>query len=183
MVGEFWRTHLLEIINAMKDKESLNKKISLIDNMIFISEIIKFKIILFNEEKEKLEELKDDKSYIRDGGTSSTKAENIKDESTNKDDDSYIIENKNKSQELIYPSINIVFFKSLREKSKLKKNNNKFRVRIRFNRIRKTAIDRYIQKKDSMNPFDDSFNDKIIKYKKYDSKFAINVLTIIVLRI
>ena len=41
MAGEFCRTHLLTIINAMKDKESLNKKISLIDNMIFISEINK----------------------------------------------------------------------------------------------------------------------------------------------
>ena len=205
MAGEFCRTHLLTIINAMKDKESLNKKISLIDNMIFISEINKIQnksipfeyinqnkeiisclkekgitlndfTIRFNEEKEKLEDLNDDKSYIREGGTSSTKAENIKDESINKDYESYIIENKNKSQELIYPPINCVFFKSLREKSKLKRNNNKFRVRIRFNRIRKIAIDRYIQKKDSMNPFDDSFNDNIMKYKKYDSKFAINCI-------
>ena len=204
IAGELCRTNLLAIINAMKDKESLNKKISLIDNVMFISEISKIQnncipieyinqnkeiisslkqkgitindsTIFTNEEKEKLEKLKEDKSFIRNGETSSNKVNIIKEELLNKDDNSYIFENKNKSQDLAYPLFNICSIKYLKEKDKLKRNN-KYRVRIRYNRIRKIAIDRYIQKKDSMNPFDDSFNENLMKYQKYEPNLASNCI-------
>ena len=51
-----------------------------------------------------------------------------------------------------------------------KKESNKYRIRIRFNRNKKLTVDRYIQKKDSMDPFDDSFNEKIVKYQNYEPK-------------
>ena len=204
MAGDLCRNHLFVIINAMKEKESLSKKIALIDNIMFISEINKIQnnyipieyinqnkeiisslkekgitindsIIRSNEEKEKFEELKDDQSYIGDRGTSLSRVDILKEESINKDGDSYIIENKKNSQELSCPPINIVYLKSLKEKNKLKRNN-KYRVRIRFNRIRKITVDRYIQKIDSMNPFDDSFNENIMKYQKYEPNLAINCI-------
>jgi hypothetical protein len=77
--------------------------------------------------------------------------------------------------EIIYPPID---FSSLRggEKEKennLKKNNkNKYRVRIRINRNKKIVLDRYIQADNSMDPFDDSFNENISTYEKYDSNLT-----------
>ena len=47
--------------------------------------------------------------------------------------------------------------------------SNKLRVRIRINRNNKITIDRYIQKKNDLNPFHDSYNNSINEYKKYDN--------------
>ena len=80
------------------------------------------------------------------------------------------------TQELVYPPINIGFLRS--EKIV---NNNKYRVRIRFNRNKKITVDRYIQKGDSMDPFDDSFNEKIMKYQKYEPSLALNSMNHILL--
>jgi hypothetical protein len=102
IAGEFCKNYLLTIINAMKDKEDLNKKKSLIDNIIFMSEIkkvqnqiipieyinqnneiissLKEKGITINEtslindgEKEKINE---NDPFKRGGGTPSTKDDN-----------------------------------------------------------------------------------------------------------
>ena len=96
-----------------------------------------------------------------------------KDDSGKKDDESYISDIKNNSQEIIYPPINLGSFNSLKEKNKIVNNNNKYRVRIRLNRIKKLTVDRYIQKEDSMDPFDDAFNEKIMKYQGYDPSLAL----------
>ena len=50
----------------------------------------------------------------------------------------------------------------------IQNKNNKYRVRIRLNRNDKISVDRYIQNKNSMNPFDDSFNENIFSYQKYN---------------
>ena len=50
-----------------------------------------------------------------------------------------------------------------------KDKNNNLRVRIRINRINKITIDRYIQNNKDFNPFDDSYNDVINEYKKFDN--------------
>ena len=50
-----------------------------------------------------------------------------------------------------------------------KDKNNNLRVRIRINRINKITIDRYIQNNNDFNPFDDSYNDVINEYKKFDN--------------
>ena len=82
---------------------------------------------------------------------------------------------KNNNQEIIFPPINIGYFNnSIKNKNKEVNNNNKYRVRIRLNRIKKLAVDRYIQKNDSMDPFDDAFNEKIMKYQKYEPSLALN---------
>ena len=200
MAGELCKTLLLKIINDMTEKETLNKAKSLIENMIFMSEInqinnnripneyinqnneiislLKRKGIAtddtslpLNEDIEKIKDLNIDKS--KEPGTSSSKGELTKDDSGIKDDESYISEIKNNSQEIIYPPINLGSFNSLKEKNKIV-NNNKYRVRIRLNRIKKLTVDRYIQKEDSMDPFDDAFNEKIMKYQKYEPSLSIN---------
>ena len=74
---------------------------------------------------------------------------------------------------LEYPTVDYSSLKNDIVEKKIKNNNNnkKFRVRIRFNRNKKISVDRYIQSKNSMDPFDDSFNDNIFYYGKYDSNF------------
>jgi len=201
MAGELCKTHLLKIINDMTEKETLNKAKSLIENMIFMSEInqinnnripneyinqnneiislLKKKDITIddtslplNEDIEKIKDLNIDKS--KEPVTSSSRGELTKDDSGKKDDESYISDIKNNSQEIIYPPINLGSFNSLKEKNKIVNNNNKYRVRIRLNRIKKLTVDRYIQKEDSMDPFDDAFNEKIMKYQKYEPSLSIN---------
>ena len=51
----------------------------------------------------------------------------------------------------------------------VKDKNNNLRIRIRVNRINKITVDRYIQNKNDFNPFNDSYNDIINEYKKYDN--------------
>ena len=196
MAGELCKTHLLAIINAMKEKEVLNKKISLIENIMFMSEInkiqkknipieyinqnneiissLKEKGITINENIIHLDEDKDKKKELivnREGGTPSTKSEILKEESTKKYDEPHL--NENIPQELVYPPINFDNFKSLKKKGKTVTNNN-YRVRIRFNRIKKITVDRYIQKEDSMDPFDDDYNKTIMIYQKYKPNLVIN---------
>ena len=51
----------------------------------------------------------------------------------------------------------------------IKNQNSNLRVRIRLNRNNKVTVDRYIQEKNDTNPFHDSYNDEIKKYKKYNN--------------
>ena len=199
MAGDLCKNNLLTIINAMTQKENLNKKKALLENLMFLSEInqiqnnnipkeyiiqnneilssLKDKGIIIDEniinldEKDKIDELKD-KNTIRDGGTPSTKDENIK-EDTIKDDESYSNDKKNNNQEIIVPPINLGYFNNSIKDNNNNENKSKYRVRIRFNRIKKLTVDRYIQKNDSMDPFDDAFNDKIMKYQRYEPSLAL----------
>ena len=202
MAGELCKNHLLPIINTMTNKEKLNKKKALLENLMFLSEInliqknnIPKEYIIKNneivsslkengflideniinlEERDKFELYKEDIPILREGGTPSTKDEIIKDDII-KDEDSFNNDKKNNNQEIIFPPINIGYFNnSIKNKNKEVNNNNKYRVRIRLNRIKKLAVDRYIQKNDSMDPFDDAFNEKIMKYQKYEPSLALN---------
>lgn len=199
MAGDLCKTNLLSIINFMKKKEKLNKTLSIVENIMFMSEVNQIQKsnipkeyinqnneiisllkengitiddkIPIDEDKDKIEEYKEDKSENR-VGTSSTKGDNTKNDSGSKEEESYINEGKNNIQEIIYPPINFGSFNSIKEKNKI--TNNKYRVRIRFNRIKKLTVDRYIQKNNSMDPFDDSFNEKIMKYQKYEPSLVMN---------
>ena len=46
-----------------------------------------------------------------------------------------------------------------------------------MNRNKKISVDRYIQNKDSMDPFDDSYNENIINYGKYNPNMTLNSLS------
>ena len=205
MAGELCKTHLLEIINAMKEKEFLNKKMSLIENIKFLSEInkiqkncipieyinqnneiissLKGKGITINEnimhlggDKDLIKELNDNQIFNGEGGTPSTKSEILKEDSKKNYDESHLDENKNIPQELVYPPINFDHFNFLKKKVKKEAIKN-YRVRIRFNRIKKITVDRYIQKENSMDSFDDDYNKTIMIYQKYNPnliKISIN---------
>jgi hypothetical protein len=196
------KTNLLSICDSMIQKEELNKSLIMVDNMMFISkvniiqknnmskeyikqngEIISFlkeKGISMNEvkinskeEKEKLEDMKENNLDERGRvGTASTRGDNSKGDSDSKEDEPYIINNKNTSPDIIYPNVDLDFLNNSKEKNK--KESNKYRIRIRFNRNKKLTVDRYIQKKDSMDPFDDSFNEKIVKYQNYEPNLVMN---------
>ena len=199
MAGDLCKTNLLSIIDSMTQKEALNKTMAELDNMIFMSEIdriqknsipkeyieqnekiisyLKGKGITFDENNIQIEE---EKSKIEDKngklgnrvGTASTKGENSKGDSGSKEEESYINDSKINVPEIIYPDINFSHFNEAKGKNRIE--NNKYRVRIRFNRIKKLTVDRYIQKNDSMDPFDDSFSEKIMKYQNYDSNLVMN---------
>lgn len=49
----------------------------------------------------------------------------------------------------------------------INKNELNFRLRIRYNRNNKIAIDRYIEEKNDLNPFHDSYNNIINNYQRY----------------
>ena len=79
---------------------------------------------------------------------------------------------KNKNIEL-FPTLSLDQLKNENSKEKdnnyIQNANNNLRVRIRLNRINKVVIDRYIQNKNDFNPFNDSYNEIINDYKKYDN--------------
>ena len=202
MAGELCKTHLLKIINQMTEKETLNKTKSLIENLMFLSEINQIKkdivpqdylnqnkqiisllkgkgitidetSIDLNEEIEKIKVTKIESTKER--VALSTRGDLTKEDSGKKDEESYLSEIN--TQEIIYPQISLDSFDSSKDKNKLVNNNhNKYRVRIRLNRIKKVTIDRYIQKEDSMDPFDDSFNEKIMKFQRYDPSLVVNTI-------
>jgi hypothetical protein len=129
--------------------------------------------IINKEENENLEGLKENNLDDRGGvGTASTRGDNSKGDSDSKEDEPYIIDNKKNAPELSYPPIDLDYLKCSKEQNK--KEKYKYRIRIRFNRNKKLTVDRYIQKKDSMDPFDDSFNEKIEKYKNYEPNLVMN---------
>ena len=85
---------------------------------------------------------------------------------------------KNKN-EMIFPLLNLDALKSNKKtnNSLINNTNNKYRVRIRLNRRNNITVDRYIEVKDDFNPFHDSFNQIINKYKTYNySNYKINTL-------
>ena len=90
--------------------------------------------------------------------------------------------NKNNSKnrnEMIFPLLNLDILKNNNNINNrfITNSNNKYRVRIRLNRRNNITVDRYIEVKDDLNPFHDSFNQIINKYKMYNySDCKINTL-------
>jgi hypothetical protein len=198
MACDLCKTKLITIINAMAKKEQLNKEKNYLENIMFLSEInhiqknlIPKEYITKNNEiisslKEKgitiedpslsiihwnnREENEKDKSPESKGGISS--GEMTKEDSYKRDEEFNRIEKEANQNDIIYPPINFGLINSLKEKNR--NINNKYRVRVRFNRMKKLTVDRYIQNNDSMDPFDDEFNDNIMKYQKYDKNLCLN---------
>jgi hypothetical protein len=91
------------------------------------------------------------------------------------------INNKDKNKENnIKPKPNNNYIRKFGDSSILKRSlelpelensedeENNLKLRFRLNRSNMFVVDRYIQKKNSFNPFDDSFNQSILKYKNYN---------------
>ena len=198
MAGELCRNHLIEIVNAMERKEILNKTKILLENIMFLSKInqiqksnipkeyiiqnneiissLKEKGIIIDENIDEKEKNEEEKNKLKEGGSSSTK-DDIKDDFT-RDDESFSNEKKyNTNQEIIFPPINISYLNNSIKDSNKVINNSNYRVRIRLNRNKKVTVDRYIQKNDSMDPFDDSFNEKIMKYQNYVPSLSLTSIT------
>ena len=76
---------------------------------------------------------------------------------------------KNKN-EIIFPPLTLDILKKKRRKDSFINKNSKYRVRIRLNRANNITVDRYIEEKNDLNPFHDSFNKIINNYKKYTNK-------------
>ena len=146
MAGDLCKTNLLSIIDSMTQKETLNKTMAVLDNMIFMSEVDKIqknnipkeyierneKIIsylkqkgiavngnnmLIEEEKTKIED-KGGKLENR-VGTTSTKGDIAKGDSGSKEEESYINDSKINASEIIYPDINFSHFNEGKEKNKI----------------------------------------------------------------
>ena len=63
----------------------------------------------------------------------------------------------------------------LPEPEKSDDDENNLKLRIRFNRSNMIVVDRYIQNKKSFNPFNDSFNNEVLKLKNYDEDLVIDI--------
>ena len=63
----------------------------------------------------------------------------------------------------------------LPEPEKSDDEDNSLKLRIRFNRANMIVVDRYIQNKKSFNPFNDSFNNEVLKLKNYDEDLVIDI--------
>ena len=63
------------------------------------------------------------------------------------------------------------------ELPEIEKNDNEdntLKLRIRYNRSNMIVVDRYIQNKNSFNPFNDSFNKEILKLKNYNEDLLLD---------
>ena len=191
MAGDLCETHLLSIIKSMIDKERLNRQLVYLENVSFLSKIStmqrnKIPKEYVNQNNEilafmkrngiNLEEIpskkKEESKSEGDGGEKIP----IKVTIPKKETGEIMIcpiENKINFQEIIEPPLD---YSSLRNDYNNKKynKNNKYRVRIRVNRNKKLSVDRYIQNINSMDPFDDSFNENIFNYGKYKPNLTID---------
>ena len=88
--------------------------------------------------------------------------------------------NKNiNKNNLLFPPLSLDFLKTNNNTNDNFINNktNRYRVRIRLNRINNIVVDRYIQLENDSNPFHDSFNKIINNYKRFNNnEFEINAL-------
>ena len=199
MAGDLCQTHLLSIIKSMSEKEILNRQLIYLDNVAFMSkistiqknkipkeyvnqnnEIVSFMkkkgINLIENPPPKIEIKEEDKGEKIPIKVKIPKQEVLLDlERLN----SPKAENKIISQEIIEPPLD---FSGLKSDYNNKNNNiininNKYRLRIRMNRNKKISVDRYIQSMNSMDPFDDSYNENIINYGKYNPNLTLNSLS------
>ena len=201
MAGDLCQTHLLSIIKSMTDKEMLNRQLIYLDNVAFMSKV---STIQKNKiPKEYVNQNNEILSFMKKKGINLVEIPPPKIEIKNNEEhnaekipikvkipkqevlldleklNSNNAENKIISQEIIEPPLD---FSSLKDDYNNKNNdviniNNKYRIRIRLNRNKKISVDRYIQNKDSMDPFDDSYNENIINYGKYNPNMTLNSLS------
>ena len=201
MAGDLCQTHLLSIIKSMTDKEMLNRQLIYLDNVAFMSKV---STIQKNKiPKEYVNQNNEIVSFMKKKGINLVEIPPPKIEIKNNEEhnaekipikvkipkqevlldleklNSNNAENKIISQEIIEPPLD---FSSLKNDYNNKNNdviniNNKYRIRIRLNRNKKISVDRYIQNKDSMDPFDDSYNENIINYGKYNPNMTLNSLS------
>ena len=199
MAGDLCQTHLLSIIKSMSEKEILNRQLIYLDNVAFMSkistiqknkipkeyvnqnnEIVSFMkkkgINLIENPPPKIEIKEEDKGEKIPIKVKIPKQEVLLDLDRLK---SPKAENKIISQEIIEPPLD---FSGLKSDYNYKNNNiininNKYRLRIRMNRNKKISVDRYIQSMNSMDPFDDSYNENIINYGKYNPNLTLNSLS------
>ena len=199
MAGDLCQTHLLSIIKSMSEKEILNRQLIYLDNVAFMSkistiqknkipkeyvnqnnEIVSFMkkkgINLIENPPPKIEIKEEDKGEKIPIKVKIPKQEVLLDLDRLK---SPKAENKIISQEIIEPPLD---FSGLKSDYNNKNNNiininNKYRLRIRMNRNKKISVDRYIQNMNSMDPFDDSYNENIINYGKYNPNLTLNSLS------
>ena len=201
MAGDLCQTHLLSIIKSMTDKEMLNRQLIYLDNVAFMSKV---STIQKNKiPKEYVNQNNEIVSFMKKKGINLVEIPPPKIEIKNNEEhnaekipikvkipkqevlldleklNSNNAENKIISQEIIEPPLD---FSSLKDDYNNKNNdviniNNKYRIRIRLNRNKKISVDRYIQNIDSMDPFDDSYNENIINYGKYNPNMTLNSLS------
>ena len=200
MAGDLCQTHLLSIIKSMSEKEILNRQLIYLDNVAFMSKI---STIQKNKiPKEYVNQNNEIVSFMKKKGINLIENPPPKIEIKEEEDKGEKIpikvkipkqevlldldrlnspkaENKIISQEIIEPPLD---FSGLKSDYNNKNNNiinlnNKYRLRIRMNRNKKISVDRYIQSMNSMDPFDDSYNENIINYGKYNPNLTLNSLS------
>lgn len=91
----------------------------------------------------------------------------------NIDEEKKIIKTKN--EDYFYP-VKLDYLNDSKEEYKelFNKENNPLRVRVRLNRYGKRVFDRYIQSNNSMNPFDDDFNQKLTDIQHFGNNLTMN---------
>ena len=198
MARDLCKTHLLSIMNSMTRKEKLNKELMKLDNITFLSKIGSIQnrgipkecieqnnIIISFLKKEGINYAETQPKIKEEEGKEKEKEKESVKEKRPKEIERDSIGGISKSQEgsminlqeIVYPPVDLSILqnKNIKE-NKLNKNivKDKYRVRIRINRNKKIVLDRYIQADNSMDPFDDSFNENISTYEKYDPNLTTN---------
>ena len=197
MAGDLCQTHLLSIIKSMSEKEILNRQLIYLDNVAFMSKI---STIQKNKiPKEYVNQNNEIVSFMKKKGINLIENPPPKIEIKEEDKGEKIpikvkipkqevlldldrlnspkAENKIISQEIIEPPLDFSGLKSDYNNNNIININNKYRLRIRMNRNKKISVDRYIQSMNSMDPFDDSYNENIINYGKYNPNLTLNSLS------
>ena len=200
MARDLCKTHLLSIINSMTRKEKLNKELMKLDNITFLSKISSIQnrgipkecieqnnVIISFLKKEGINYAETQPKIKEEEGKEKEKEEKKPALKPRKQDNNNdLIDKISKSQEgsklnlqeIVYPPVDLSILQNTTnvKENNLKRNINKdkYRVRIRINRNKKIVLDRYIQADNSMDPFDDSFNENISTYEKYDSNLTID---------
>lgn len=72
-------------------------------------------------------------------------------------------------------SIKNISLLPLKEQEKKEEEDNYLKLRLRVNRVNQIVVDRYIQKRKSFSPFDDSLTKEICKFRLYNNDFIYHV--------
>ena len=100
-------------------------------------------------------------------------------EKNKKQKEKNIIKKKNVKNHKNYTNskYNFTSIHKILELPEIEKNDNEdntLKLRIRYNRSNMIVVDRYIQNKNSFNPFNDSFNKEILKLKNYNEDLLLD---------
>ena len=165
LASELCQTNILTIINSMSKKERLNRELMKLENITFLTKI--GTIQKRGIPRECIEQNNNIISFLKEN--------NIYPINPPPPPPPPPTPPKLEPKEVVEiecPSLN---FSSLQKKINDKENSkSKYKVRIRINKSKKIIIDRYIQSDDSMDPFDDSFNDNIFKYQRYNPDLTVD---------